>query len=477
MKLQTVSIASKLALAALTGSILLASLGISISAVALPALAREFSAGVQQVQWVVLAYLLAVTATVVLAGRLGDLYGHRRVLIAGLVLFTAASAACALAPGLGWLVAGRIAQGVGAAILMSLPMSIAKGLVTKERLGTAMGLLGTMSAIGTALGPSFGGVLVGALGWRAAFALLILCGAGLLALALRGIPKAQATTAAVGHIDWIGSLWLTIVLVCLALAATGGRAGLAIQPWMLISVAVVALIAFVRTELAAAHPLVPVRLLRERFIATSLGVNLLVGAVMMATLVVGPFFLSFGLGLSEAEMGLVMAVGPIAAALSGVPAGRVTDLLGARRTLLVGLLLATGGLCGLAVLPTLIGVWGYVMALVLITPGFQLFLAANNTAVMADAAEEHRGLFAGLLGLSRNLGFMAGASVLPLLFASLLGRHGLAGSSTQAIGHAFSATFLATAGLCVLAILLALLGKATQSPHAAPMAGLTRPSC
>lgn len=464
MKNEAAPTANKLVLAALAGSILLASLGVSIATVALPTLARVFSASVQQVQWVVLAYLLAVTAAIVVAGRMGDLYGNRRVLVAGLVLFTLASAACALAPELGWLIAARVVQGLGAAILMSLPMSIAKGLVVKERIGTAMGLLGTMSAIGTAMGPSLGGVLIGALGWRAAFVSLMLCGAGMLALALSGIPKTKASGVVADRMDWAGSVWLSIVLLCFALSATGSRAGMAIQPWMLLALAAVAFLAFVRIELTAAHPLVPVALLRGRAVATSLAMNLLVGAVMMSTLVVGPFFLSFGLGLSEAETGMAMAVGPIAAALSGVPAGRVTDRFGTRRTLLGGLLLATGGLCCFAVLPTLINVPGYVMALVLITPGFQLFLAANNTAVMVDAADEHRGLLSGLLGLSRNLGFMTGASVLPLVFAFLLGGHGLTGSSTQAIGKAFSITFLSAAGLCVLAIVLALLEKSSWRP-------------
>lgn len=458
-------IANKLVLAALAGSILLASLGISIATVALPTLARVFSAGVQQVQWVVLAYLLAVTAAIVLAGRMGDLYGNRRVLIAGLVLFTLASAACALAPGLGWLLAGRVAQGLGAAILMSLPMSMAKGLVGKERLGTAMGVLGTMSAIGTAMGPSVGGVLIGALGWRSAFVLLTLCGAGLLTLALRAIPRATASGAASRRMDWAGSFWLTIMLVCFALSATGGRAGMAVQPWMLLALTAVALLVFVRTELTAVHPLVPVALVRGRAMATSLTMHLVVGALMMSTLVVGPFFLSFGLGLSEAETGMVMAFGPIAAALSGVPAGQVTDRFGTHRTLLAGLLLATAGLCGFAVLPGSFGIPGYMIGLVLITPGFQLFLAANNTAVMADAADEHRGLVSGLLGLFRNLGFMTGASLLPLLFASLLAGHDVAASSPQTVGDAFSVTFLSAAGLCFLALLLALLGKAPRSAH------------
>lgn len=462
MKNTAVPSANKPVLAALAGSILLASLGISVATVALPTLARAFGAGVQQVQWVVLAYLLAVTVSIVLAGRMGDLYGNRRMLIAGLVLFTLASATCALAPSLGWLIAGRAAQGLGAALLMSLPMSIARGRVAKERMGTAMGLLGAMSAIGTALGPSVGGMLIGTWGWRSAFALLTLCGAGMLMLVAKAIPTAKMSAATADGMDWAGSFWLSIVLLCFALSATGGKVGIDIPSWMLLALAAVALVAFGRTEMRAAYPLVPLGWLRSRVIATSLTMNLIVSAIMMATLVVGPFFLSFGLGLTEATTGMVMAVGPIAAALSGVPAGRITDRVGAQRTLLAGLVLASGGLVCFAVLPAFIGIAGYVVALVLITPGFQLFLAANNTAVMVDAADAHRGMLSGLLGLSRNLGLMTGASLLPLLFVTLLGDHGLATSSTQAIGKAFSTTFLWAAGLCALTILLSFLGRVAR---------------
>ena len=183
---------------------------------------------------------------------------------------------------------------------------------------------------------------------------------------------------------------------------------------------VVSLWLFIRTERQAARPLVPVALLGERALVSSLSMNLLVGAIMMSTLVVGPFFLFFGLRLKKAETGMVMAMGPLAAALSGVPAGRIPDRFGVRQTLMLGLLQSGMGLCCFAIFPHFMGVAGYVIALVLITPGFQLFMAANNTAVMARAAEEHKGLLSGLLGLSRNLGFMAGASLLPLVFASLL---------------------------------------------------------
>ncbi len=442
-------------LASLAGSILLASLGVSVATVALPTLARTFSAGVQHVQWVVLAYLLAVTTTIVSAGRLGDLCGNRRVLLGGLTLFTVASAACALAPGLDWLIAGRMVQGLGAAILMSLPISMAKGLVARNRLGTAMGLLGTMSAIGTALGPSVGGMLIDGLGWRAPFVLLASGGVLMLAAVMTSVPRSQASQTNRRRMDWAGSAWLSVVLLCFAMTATGGKVGVPVPAWIWLLVGALALAGFIRTEMTVGSPLIPVSLLRERALATALAINLLVGAVMMATLVVGPFYLSFGLGLSNTTTGLVMAAGPVAAALSGVPAGRITDRFGTSRTLLAGLMVATTGLCAFALLPRLIGIPGYVLALILVTPGFQLFLAANNTAVMQAAADSNRGMLSGLLGLSRNLGFMAGASLLPMVFNAILGETGVADSTPRAIEYAFSATFLCAAGGCGIALLAA----------------------
>src|SRR5262245_12140513 len=142
--------------AALTGlslSMLMSSLGTSIANVALPTLAEAFAAPFQDVQWVVLAYLLAITSLIVSAGRLGDLAGRRRLLLGGVFLFTAASALCGVASTLGLLVAARAVQGAGAAVMMALTMAFVGDTVPKEKAGSAMGLLATMSAIGTALGP------------------------------------------------------------------------------------------------------------------------------------------------------------------------------------------------------------------------------------------------------------------------------------------------------------------------------------
>src|SRR5262249_14909038 len=146
------------ALAGLSLAMLLSSLSTSIANVALPSLARAFAAPFQDVQWVVLAYLLAVTTVIVSVGCLGDIIGRRRLLLAGLLVFTFASVLCAAAPTLWWLITARAAQGLGAAVMMALTMAFVGETVAKEQTGSAMGLLGTMSAIGTALGPSLGGV-------------------------------------------------------------------------------------------------------------------------------------------------------------------------------------------------------------------------------------------------------------------------------------------------------------------------------
>ncbi len=458
------------ALTALAGSMLLSSLGVSIATVALPALARDFSASVSDARWVVLAYLVSATVAIVLAGRFGDLFGHRRVLVAGLVVFTAASVLCAAAPTLAVLIAGRAVQGMGGAILMALPVSLIRETVPKERTGSAMGLLGTMSAIGTALGPSVGGMLVSGLSWRAAFAALAAAGVLALGVAIVTIPRtAAAAPRPDARMDWPGAALLAATLILYALATAGGKAGPMPGTTLLLPAAALALALFVIVEARSAVPLVPVSILRDRATATALATSLLVATVMMSTLVVGPFYLAFGLGLDEALVGLVMAVGPVTAAVSGIVAGRVTDRFGTRPVLAAGLIEMILGLVCLAFLPRLIGVAGYVASLIVLTPGFQLFLAANNTSVMVAARNEQRGLLSGLLGLSRNLGFMSGASVMATLFATALGPKDLAATAPEIVAGAFTTTFLFAAGLSLMALALAFFGRpaAQESVEAA----------
>jgi len=288
------------ALAALSSSLLLASLGTSIANVALPTLARAFDATFQAASWVVLAYLLTVTSVVVSVGRLGDRTGRRRLLVAGLLLFTAASIAAGLAPALWLVIVARAAQGLGAAVMMALSLALVAEVVPNTRTGAAMGLLGTASAIGTALGPSLGGLLIDQLGWRAMFLVNVPLALITALLAVRCLP-ADRPTAARPAFDVVGTLLLTATLAAYALAMTLGRGhpGLFASLWL---TSWIGGALFVLAETRAADPLIRPSLLRAPPIRAGLAANLLVSTVLMATLIVGPFYLSRSLGLDAGQL-------------------------------------------------------------------------------------------------------------------------------------------------------------------------------
>lgn len=435
---------------------LMSSLGISIANVALPTLAHAFEAPFPEVQWVVLAYLLAITILIVGVGRLGDLLGRRRLLFAGILLFTLASGLCGVAPTLGTLIAARAVQGLGAAILMALTVALVRETVPKARTGSAMGLLGTMSAIGTALGPSLGGLLIAGAGWRAIFLVMVPLGFLNLLLARRHLPaQGQRTRTDREGFDSLGTLLLAATLAAYALAMTLGEGHFDRLNLTLLLAAVLGGGLFVFAEAKAASPLIDLAAFRDAVLSTSLVTNALVSTVMMATLVVGPFYLSRALGLDEALVGLAMSVGPLVSALSGVPAGRIVDRFGAPSVVLAGLVQMAVGSIALSVGPATLGVAGYLAAIVVLTPGYQLFQAANNTAVMMDVGAERRGLVAGMLSLSRNLGLITGASAMGAVFALAVGTSDVMAAAPEAVAAGLRITFAVAAALILVALLVA----------------------
>ena len=440
------------ALAALALSLLLASLGVSIANVALPTLAGAFAASFQEIQWVVLAYLLAITTLIVSVGRLGDIMGRRRLLLAGVALFTAASVLCGVAPTLWLLVGARAAQGLGAAILMALTMAMVGESVPKDRTGSAMGLLATTSAVGTALGPSLGGLLIAWLGWRAVFLVNLPLGMLALVLAYRCLPGDRLKPEAERPgFDGLGTLLLALTLASYALAMTIGRGSFGPLNLALLLAAAVGIGLFLRAEAKAASPLIRLAMFRDRLLGTGLVLNLLVMTVMMTTLVVGPFYLSQALGLDAARVGLAVTVGPAVAAVTGMPAGRLADRFGAPRMIIAGLVgIATGSFL-LSLTSEAFGVAGYIVPLAVTTSGYALFQTASNTAVLAGTRPEQRGVISGLLNLSRNLGLITGASVMGAVFA-----FASAGVGPDSVAAGMRVTFAVAAGLVVAALGVAL---------------------
>ncbi|ATN34403.1 MFS transporter [Rhizobium sp. ACO-34A] len=379
-------------------AMLLASLGTSIANIALPMLAEAFSAPFAQVQAVVVAYLAALTVSVVVAGRLGDNHGLKPMLVFGLIVFAVASLFCAVAPNLWMLIGVRALQGIGAAFLMTLAMALMRQTASEARIGRVMGLLGTVSALGTALGPALGGLLIPITGWRGIFWAQMPLAALALILAIKTLPSDRGSGKASS-----ASFWSVM----------------------------------------------------DRSLMPNLVVNILVAAVMMTTLVVGgPFYLSLGLGLKAGHVGFVMAIGPVISIFSGVPSGRLVDAWGSSRVLIIGLILLTAGAFLLAFLPNMIGVTGYVLSIIVLTPGYQFFQSANNTAALSNVPKDRRGTVSGTLNLSRNLGLIAGASLMGTIFAFGVGTGEFNSATATAIAAGMRLTFLSAGGMMLVAIVI-----------------------
>ncbi|MEI7196543.1 MFS transporter [Pectobacterium versatile] len=387
-------------------AILSASLGTSIANIALPTLTAVFSAPFAQVQAVVIAYLAAMALSVVIAGRLGDRYGLKPVFIAGLWLFAIASLLCAIAPQLWQLIAARALQGIGAAFLMTLGMALLRQTAGEKHVGRAMGIVGTVSALGTALGPSVGGFLLAIAGWRSLFWIQIPLVTIVLFMAFTLLPATPVKEKA---------------------SLSGGLS------------------------------------LRNTTLLPNLTINAAVTAVIMTTLIVGPYYLGLGLGLKETLVGLVMAIGPAVATFSGIPSGRLVDTWGFRRALTAGLSLVVTGTFMLAILPNLLGVTGYILAIIVLTPGYQLFQAANNTATLAEVPGNQRGTVSGLLNLSRNIGLIAGASIMGQVFALGVGTEDFTHAAPASLANGMQLTFFLAGAMVLVAIAFTRLPKWKQA--------------
>ncbi len=445
------------ALICLALSMQLSSLGTSIANVGLPTLAQAFGASFQQVQWIVIAYLLAITTLIVSAGRLGDRIGRRRLLLIGIALFTLASGLCGSAPTLDVLIGARALQGLGAAIMMALTLAMVGETVAKAKTGSAMGLLGTMSAIGTAMGPSLGGLLIEGFGWRAIFLISVPLGLMTWLLGHRSLPAdRKKTDTSLPRFDAPGTLVLGLTLAAYALSVTLGQGQFGPLNAALLAASVAGVGLFVLIESRAASPLIQLSLFRDPLLSGGLIMSALVMSVMMTTLVVGPFYLTHALKLDAVTVGMALAVGPVVAALTGVPAGRMADRFGARPMTLAGLIaMAIGGLA-LAIMPQTLGMAGYVAPIMLLTLGYAAFQTANNTALMADVAADQRGVISGLLNLARNLGLITGAAALGAVFVLATGVADISTAQPPSVAQGMRITFAVATGLMALAIVIAL---------------------
>lgn len=431
------------AVAAIALGIAMTVLDSTIVNVALPTIAREFHATSAASIWVINAYQLAILMLLLPLASLGEIVGYRRVWQTGLVLFTLGSLACAFAPGLLELSMARVAQGVGAAGIMSVSGALVRFTYPHRYLGRAVAINAFVVATSAALGPTIASAVLAIAHWRWLFGINVPLGALALVIALCALPESERTHRPLnvaGATLYAGALGLLLSglqslahheATPLALAGIGGGCGLG---WLL-----------ARHELPRAAPIVPFDLLRIRVFSLSFATSAFSFMAQMAALVALPFELQ-RLGYSAVETGLFMTPWALALAASAPVAGRLADRFNAGMLGGLGLLVLAAGLVLLALYPAGGGGGGFVWRMALCGLGFGFFQAPNNRAILASAPRARSGAAGGMLGVARLLGQAVGAAGVAILFRA----YGVAGSHLAL----FAAALLAVTAAAVSALRL-----------------------
>ncbi|OFS36145.1 MFS transporter, partial [Achromobacter xylosoxidans] len=407
------------ALMVLCLGVLMIVLDTTIVNVALPSIREDLNFTETSLVWVVNAYMLTFGGFLLLGGRLGDLLGHRRMFLAGLVLFTVASLACGLARGQGLLIAARAAQGLGGAVVSAVSLSLIMNLFTEagER-ARAMGVYGFVCAGGGSLGVLLGGLLTSKLSWHWIFLVNIPIGVAVYALCLRLLPAARGAAGG-GRLDVAGALTVTASLMLAVYAVVNGNeAGwTSAQSLGLLGAAALLMALFLAIEARVAEPLMPLALFRLRNVATANVVGVLWAAGMFAWFFVSALYMQLVLGYDAMQVGLAfLPANLIMAAFSLGLSAKLVMRFGIRGPLATGLLMAALGLALFARAP----VDGHFAADVL--PGMLLLglgagIAFNPMllAAMSDVEPSQSGLASGVV----NTAFMMGGALGLAVLASL----------------------------------------------------------
>ncbi|MDO8670909.1 MAG: MFS transporter [Dehalococcoidia bacterium] len=396
--------------------ILMATLDSGMISVSLPTIMSHFQAGIQTVQWVVLAYLLTITVTLLSFGRLADMMGRKLIYSVGILIFAIGSALCGTSSSAELLIAFRVFEAVGASMIMANSMAIASAVFPPKERGMALGIIGTVVATGVTLGPSIGGVLTEWLGWQSVFFLnlpLGVIGVTMGLVVLRDEEISPLISGRRPQFDFAGAFIAGFGLFALMMAlARSKQTGESWEISMGLYVfALLALSAFIVVEQRVRDPLIDLSLFRRQLFALGSASGLLMFLAVSANMFLMPFYLQLVLGFPPSKAGLMMVPTSIALGLIAPFSGWLSDRMGARLLSTIGILLASLALFSLGRLEANSGYGDVLLRLVLLGLGQGLFQSPNNSSVIGAVPRERYGVASGFLSMMRNLGMVMGAAL------------------------------------------------------------------
>ncbi len=430
----------------------------SIVNVALPTISKDLGASFATVQWVVIAYLLTLATLTLGVGRLGDMLGKKPIYTTGFGVFTAGSVLCGLSPDITALIGARVVQAIGAAMIFALGMAIITQAFPPSERGRALGISGALVSIGIVIGPSVGGLIVDQWSWRWIFFVNLPIGVFGTFAAQRFVPAVPPPGSQ--RFDFVGAgvFFVALLSFMLGLSLAQGS-GFGSPPVVsLLAAGVVGIFAFVAIERRVEQPMLDLGLFKDRLLTINLITGWMTFFAISGLFILVPFYLENVLGASPRQVGLLIAPAPLLLGLSAPMSGAVSDRIGPRRVLVVGLAVLVAAYGAMQLLNESSPLWMIMLIMAPAGLGMGIFQSPNNSAVMGSAPAERLGVTSAMLGITRNTGQLTGIAVLGAIWALRVAFHHGGPVDAQTAPGISQAAALRDVGLVNTAMIVIALG-------------------
>ncbi|MDJ0915511.1 MAG: MFS transporter [Desulfobacterales bacterium] len=455
--------------------IFMSTLDSSIVNVALPVIMSDLNVSMSVIEWVVVIYLLTISSLLLTFGRLSDIKGRLWVYYRGFLIFTIGSFCCGISQGVGWLIAARAIQAIGAAMLMACSPALVVDTFSPAERGKALGMVGTVVAAGLTTGPALGGVIINLYSWRGIFYINIPIGIAACMMAQKILKGSSADLTRKESLDWWGAMMLILCFAPLFTAVTravdwGYKSYLL---WILIGISIGGLIGLVRIESRARYPIFSPSLLRLRLFALPVAAAVVLFACLFIIVFLMPFFLVHSAGFPIEKVGGIMIIPFVFLFIVAPFSGSLSDRIGSQWLCTVGLLLMGLSLFTIALLPPNASFTAIAWRLGLAGIGTAIFIPPNSSTAMGAVSPQYRGIASGTVATARNLGMVMGVSLAGLIFNGVFQRTS-GGQSFKAYHQglepffmtAFKAAMYSGFILAIIGAVLAFLRGKENSSHA-----------
>ena len=430
----------------------------SIVNVALPTMSKNLGVNSGTIAWVVTIYLIIISASILIFGRLGDIFGQTRIFNLGIVLFTAGSALCGISHSLTFLLLGRCVQAIGASATMANSQGIITRVFPGNERGRALGFIGSAVALGSLAGPALGGLIVSVTSWDYIFWINIPIGVVCFILCMKYLP-AQAKRKN-ESMDLLGAALIILFIVPLFFAINQSQVWGLTDPRILagIAVAVVSLIFFIIAEKRSSMPLLDLSIFQNTWFTISIICGFLSFVVLFTSNIVHPFYLQDVREFSPGTAGLLMTVSPLIMGFTAPIAGHLSDRIGSEILTLIGLSITAVGMLLMATMNQTTSVLLICVFVGIVSIGNANFQSPNTSLIMSSVSRDKLGIGGSVNALARNLGMITGISLsTTLLYGSMsrqLGQRvtGYVAGQNESFLYGMRIVYLVATGICLICV-------------------------